>query len=151
MRIPGESGLAILAAAAVVVAAGAQLPPAAISDLPPAIHSQQIPAVDVFIESSRADDTILRVCKQFAATCAVSGTSPRRVGYVCTGEALVCWRRFVDALRQGGIKVLALPARGGGSFTFILDGAGAPGDAVGSAAVEDGDGDGAAAGVDTDG
>ena len=97
-----------------------------ITDLPPsAALSPQI-VTDIFVDAAPIGLTILRVCQQYAASCAVAGNSVAVVGYTCNGNSAVCWRQFVAALSESGVGVLVSPAVGGASYSFHLVGTNAP-------------------------
>ncbi len=100
-----------------------------ITDLPPLI-SQTLPAIDVFVDSAAVDRTILLVCKQFSATCAVAGDSEDKIGYVCSGDSRACWRRFISVLVGAGVVVSISPGVGGASFGFVLKGDNGAGDFI---------------------
>ncbi len=94
---------------------------AVITDLPPCFFRAPCSGtdVDVFINLEPAATTILAVCYEFYATCAIAGNLSARVGYTCRGAPRTCWRRFLGALREvGSIDVRIFPASGGASYAF---------------------------------
>lgn len=90
----------------------------AITDLPPAIVQGQ-EDIDVLVDQSPFGEVILRVCRAFEATCAVSGSPGVLIGYNCQGNALVCWRNFMSAVSLSGIDVRVTPSIGGASYFFL--------------------------------
>ena len=99
-----------------------------ITDLPPSVARSSAPKLetDIFVDAAPIGITILRVCQQYGASCAVTGNSFNQLGYTCNGAAAVCWRQFISSLTAAGIAVLVAPAVGGASYSFNLGGAGAP-------------------------
>ena len=97
-----------------------------ITDLPPAAATSPQVVTDIFVDAAPIGITILRVCQQYRASCAVAGDSAAVVGYTCNGSTSICWRQFVAALSEAGIGVLVSPAIGGASYSFHLRGSTAP-------------------------
>ena len=97
-----------------------------ITDLPPAAATSPQVVTDIFVDAAPIGITILRVCQQYGASCAVAGDSAAVVGYTCNGSTSICWRQFVAALSEAGIGVLVSPAVGGASYSFHLRGSNAP-------------------------
>ena len=92
--------------------------PTSITDLPPAIVAGQRD-IDLLVDSAPFSEVILRVCRTFRATCAVSGAPSLLVGYSCQGDAFNCWRAFMQAVSAGGVRVRVAPAVGGASYVFV--------------------------------
>ena len=97
-----------------------------ITDLPPGVVVGADERIDIFIDAAPVAATVLRACQYFAATCAFSGDSGFRIGYVCSGDKKTCWRSFLRSVQAAGVGVLAQPAAGGGSFVFSASAGGAP-------------------------
>ena len=97
-----------------------------ITDLPPGVVRGGDEAIDLFIDAAPVAATVLRACTYFEATCAFSGDSGFRIGYVCVGDKKTCWRSFLRSVQAAGVGVLVQPAAGGGSFVFSSSGGGFP-------------------------